>query len=499
MLRYIFKVVLVLVLSVNVHGQFEWVELGPQIIGDYGGQFLGYDTALDSDGSTIAAVSLSETDNKSFASVYDWNEQTSSWVQRGQNFADDSDEKWFTVDVDPSGMSVIVGAEKSGPLTYHYGKVRVYDWDSVGSSWVQRGQDIVGDEIDWFGTSLAFGSDNTSIIVGAKDGATTLDDGQGYIKVYSWDGSTWIQKGNTVKGFDLGDRFGRSVAMSNSNNTIVVGASQEWRAKEQGYICVYDWDSLDSSWIQRGAVIPGEVFLITGDTIYLASGSSVAIDNTGNTIIVGDRLNAVVYSWDGSAWVKKGSSLEGFDYHFRGRSVAMNFDGNIISVGSSESDHTLPGQGIVQTYRWEVSDWVQIGSDILGAEPGLHWGQRIDIDSLGNRILVSGDNGGASGPWNYENGILQVYDYTDISSSEEINSNIYCSLSPNPTTGLVRLSTNEPIEFKLSVYDVNGKEVSREHILRTNAYEFNLNQPTGIYFIFVESTQGVNQFKLIKH
>ena len=65
--------------------------------------------------------------------------------------------------------------------------------------------------------------------------------------------------------------------------------------------------------------------LITGDTAYLAFGSSVSIDYTGNNIIVGDRLNAVVYSWDDSDWVQKGSSFDGFDYNSLGKSVAMNF------------------------------------------------------------------------------------------------------------------------------------------------------------------------------
>ena len=123
MIRYILNVVFVLVLSINAHGQFEWVELGSPILGNYSNQNLGYDLALNSDGSTIATIARTGFDGNSFASVYDWNEQTSSWIQRGQNFANDTGEQWFTVDLDPSGMSVIVGAEQGGPLNTFVGKV----------------------------------------------------------------------------------------------------------------------------------------------------------------------------------------------------------------------------------------------------------------------------------------------------------------------------------------------------------------------------------------
>ena len=75
----------------------------------------------------------------------------------------------------------------------HYGRVRVYAWD--GQSWTQRGQDIEGEaEYDQSGWRVSLSADGNVLASSApKNDANGLDSGQ--VRVYSWDGQTWGQRG----------------------------------------------------------------------------------------------------------------------------------------------------------------------------------------------------------------------------------------------------------------------------------------------------------------
>ena len=44
------------------------------------------------------------------------------------------------------------------------------------------------------------------------------------MRVYSFDGVSWVQVGQDIDGEAGDDRFGESVAMSSDGNTVVAGA-----------------------------------------------------------------------------------------------------------------------------------------------------------------------------------------------------------------------------------------------------------------------------------
>ena len=46
----------------------------------------------------------------------------------------------------------------------------------------------------------------------------------GHVRVYQWDGSTWIQKGADIDGEAAEDRSGNSLSLSSDGTTVAIGA-----------------------------------------------------------------------------------------------------------------------------------------------------------------------------------------------------------------------------------------------------------------------------------
>ena len=78
---------------------------------------------------------------------------------------------------------------------------------TVGSrAQTQKGADINGSIVnDGLGNSVSMPNANT-IAVGAPTELGTQAPGS--VKIYTWSGSAWVQKGATLTGEAIGDRFG---------------------------------------------------------------------------------------------------------------------------------------------------------------------------------------------------------------------------------------------------------------------------------------------------
>ena len=143
--------------------------------------------------------------------------------------------------------------------------MRVYSFDGV--SWAQVGQDIDGEAAnDNSGYSVAMSSDGNTVVIGAhlvsqltfdimtqearilcgssfctmyilvglidltffthfqNDGGSADSPDSGHVRVYSFDGVSWVQVGQDIDGEDDDDRSGYSVAMSSDGKTVAIGA-----------------------------------------------------------------------------------------------------------------------------------------------------------------------------------------------------------------------------------------------------------------------------------
>jgi hypothetical protein len=213
----------------------------------------------------------------------------SSWVQRGADIDGEAahDQSGSSLSLSADGQTVAIGAYMH---QNHAGHVRIYT--GGGSSWVQRGADIdsassphVYDPSgDALGSSVSLSADGQTVAIGAPgNGQDGRGSNAGYVRIYTWGGSSWVQRGGDIDGEAAVDHSGASVSLSADGQTVAVGA---WGNGETGihagHVRIFTWGA--SSWVQAGADIDGEA---AGDW----SGYAVSLSADGQTVAVGAGFN----------------------------------------------------------------------------------------------------------------------------------------------------------------------------------------------------------------
>ena len=203
---------------------------------------------------------------------------------------------------------------------------------------VQIGAGIVGENfINLSGNSVSMPDANTLAIGAPWNNGNGSE--AGHVKVYSWSGTAWAQKGVDIDGEAANDHSGCSVSMPDAN-TLAIGAyGNNGNGIEAGHVRVYSWSG--TAWVQKGVDINGEA---DGDW----SGYSVSMPDA-NTLAIGafrndgflplpDAGHTRVYSWSGTAWGQKGVDINGWSpYNQSGYSVSMP-DANILAIGTPAAD-----------------------------------------------------------------------------------------------------------------------------------------------------------------
>lgn len=150
--------------------------------------------------------------------------------------------------------------------------------------YTQLGMDIDGEAAgDYSGRCVSISSDGNVVAIGAP-GNDGNGDGSGHVRVYVWDGSGWVQRGSDIDGEAASDQSGFSVSLSSDGSILAIGATLNGgSASNAGHVRVYAWDG--SSWVQRGGDIDGEARLDN-------SGNSVALSSDGSVLAIGADINS---------------------------------------------------------------------------------------------------------------------------------------------------------------------------------------------------------------
>ncbi|RYM34923.1 T9SS type A sorting domain-containing protein [Brumimicrobium glaciale] len=320
------------------------------------------------------------------------------WTQIGSDLDGDSanDEFGTTVGLSADAKVLIVGAPKNDTST---GQVKVFDWN--GTTWMQKGASLLGLEGgSQFGNSVDVSSDGNTILVGAPSAA--VSGSPGYSQVYEWNGTAWLQKGSTILGENANilNGAGSSVSMNSDGTVIAIGASGNSNVTSYtGHVRIYEWDGSD--WLQRGIDIDGQAQ-------FDSFGASVSLNESGTALAVGAMGAGIggecsLFLWNGSSWLQKGNVLLGEENNGFGSAVHLDASGNTLAV--SAQSNALFGTGYVKVFSWDGASWNQKGSILEGEQIGTDFFGQAKLSADGN-TLVAGAYGNAA-----ENGYVKAFQF----------------------------------------------------------------------------------------
>ena len=203
-------------------------------------------------------------------------------------------------------------------------------------------------------------------------------------------------------------------------------------------------------------------------------GATVSLSSDGTTVAIGNFGSdnsrkgwARIFRWNGSDWAQLGATLEGnVSGEKFGYQVSLSSDGSIVAISGYQGNW-------VRVFSWNGSAWLRLGVDILGKGDKLNdnFGTRLQLSSDGTRLVVSAPLDGLYGSGNPDMryaGNVRVYDYTPSGTASwtHIGQDIYGTVGGGvygDQSGLLGLSISDDgsrIAIGSHSYDGGGPYLS---------------------------------------
>ena len=377
-----------------------WSRIGSILVGDDADDFFGSAVSLSDDGTRVAIGAPFDDDGGgSSGHVQVWENVGGTWSQMGATLVgeDAGERAGSSVAISGDGTTVVIGSPFNDDGGTDRGEVRVYTWNSGTSTWDRTGTaDLQGEaDQDRLGYSVAINTDGTIIAAGARDNDGT-GSAAGHARVYTWNTGTsqWDQRGSDIDGEATGDRFGTAVSLSADGDALAVGAPKNnigGTATDAGHVQVYDWNSGTSAWVQRGSDVDGAAGDLLGTSVSLSSsGSRLAVGAPGGDTGGVDAGFARLYEWDGVSWTSLGVDHGGSAGDEAGTAVSLSGAGSDVAMGLPFNDDVAANAGLVQvfTYTLSVSEVAQVAGT-----PGiyLHVAGPVGRSAQGSPVYYGSD------------------------------------------------------------------------------------------------------------
>ena len=359
------------------NGQF--IQKGSDLSGSNNDHYFGSATALSEDGKTLivgaAELPIAAPISVEGVKVYTWH--NNSWVQKGLPIypASISHMSGFSISTNRDGNIIAIGNP------YDTNNVKIYEWN--GSAWVQKGMDIDGEATnDLSGYSISLNSTGDMIAIGAPNNAGNGSNA-GHVRIYEWNpvGSTWVQKGIDIDGEAANDLSGSSVSLNNNGDIVAIGApANEGNGTSAGHVRIYEWSG--SAWIQKGMDVDGATFYQAGTCVSLnANGNILVVGEPGDALPSVPYSGRVrVFEWIGPTWIQKGTNIGGSNQSL-GSSVSISNDGNTIVAGDPTFEY-------VEIHNWNGNTWVQEGMNINGESIDDDTGSSVSLSGDGSTLAI---------------------------------------------------------------------------------------------------------------
>jgi hypothetical protein len=319
------------------------------------------------------------------------------------------------------GTRLVAGAWNDAG-TNNSGAVYVYDWN--GSAWSQVGSvighhTVSGSRNGW---SVSISGDGNTVAVGSRVDSPGADSGS--VTSFTLVGATWTLKGDVISTGVIGDLTGYSLSRMSTDGNLVAfcDLSHDKQSSETdlggvsgnthnnaGRVRVFKYEN--GAWSQRGSSLIGE---LADDQ----AGRDVQMSEDGKYLIFGTSNTSKVYifEWNGTDYIKRGSTITGVAGDIFGRSTDISKDGSVIAIGyygADEAEGALAeNSGLVQMYKWNGTNAYTLTSTLTSNDTDAsdQFGTAVYLSSDGKRLVVGADSDDAGGT---TSGIVCTFESTD--------------------------------------------------------------------------------------
>lgn len=426
---------------------FAQTQKGIDIDGEAAGDFSGCSVSMP-DANTIAIGAWGndgKARNAGHVRIYSWS--GSAWMQKGTDIDGeaDSDASGYSVSM-PDANTVAIGAVYNSDKAPFAGHVRIYSWS--GSAWRQKGTDIDGEAAnDYSGFSVSMPDTNTVAIGALYNSDKALY--TGHVRIYSWNGTSWMQKGADIDGETMNDIFGHSVSMPDAH-TVAIGAnSNSDKASNAGHVRVYTLCKNSTETIARTAcnryISPSKKYTyMKSDTYYDTIPNSTGCDSL----------------------------------------ITINLTINSVDVSITNNSPILLANANIATYQWLDCD-----------------NNYSKINNANNQIYYAASNGHYAVEVT-QNGCIDTSLCINVSNANILENTFGNQLKvfPNPTKDEITIELgNHYSEVLVIVRNALGKEVLRTSVNKTNAFNLNIPGVPGLYILELHTPEHKALLRVLKN
>jgi hypothetical protein len=335
--------------------------------------------------------------------------------------------------------------------------------------------------VDLAGYSVAMNDVGDVIAIGAPKNRGPSNNSPGQVRVYYYNGTSWIQRGLDIDGEGSNNRAGASLSMNSDGTIIAIGAPDNaGNGQYRGHVRVYKWTG--SIWQQQGQDLDGELDWDQSSGVDLDYGPSlgVSLNSDGTIVAIGGWINwqggvggaghVRVYKYT-TTWAQIGSDIDGKTYYeTSGFSVSLNNDGTLVAIGAPQMRTIFAGGGNVRVYRWTGSIWQQRGMTICGEAIEDMFGSSVSLNAVGDILAFGGSASSPPGTAGLYYGQVRVYKWINDISWVKQGQSIYgryydqrlgVTVALNSLGTIVAIGSSDP-------YDNNGEVI----VYKWNAVSF---------------------------
>ena len=344
--------------------------------------------------------------------------------------------------------------------------------------------------LESYGSAVAISEDGSTLVVGAPDASINYDGNListcGAVYVYKNSNNSWVFVNKIYNTSPIArERFGRSVAISLDGSVIVVGAIGYNTIGGSTYII----EAAAGSWSLAGKIAPTDE-MQDGDwgfkTCCSSDGNVIVTSSPSWTDPTSGSPNAGAVSvfrrqqkttpWANSGVFKLDTNAT--DYRF-GYSIAIDATGDTLVVGNERSKLAPTNEGFASVYRYDGLTYA-LFQKISNATYNGTFGHCVAISGDGARIVV------ATNASNGNESYVGIYDL--IGSSYELIQAAPSNLSKTPYETVQISRSGSTILLGASTYKSNGG-------ITNSGAVFTCTNPDGVFKldeIFVSPTAAQN-------